>query len=149
MLEALKTYIDNSEDLAGFPLNSDGAFEIAELLNRPEGQGIRSRFINARTVLAELGPEGAAILDKLETASTSISSVRWAMSFIKQDSGIDVGHLGTQSMINLLVNGGILTADEGGAVKALALQPITRCEANVAGWIGPVTYQQVEAARSL
>lgn len=145
----LSEYIAASPDLSGYPLTSDGAYAIAEALNAPGGEYIRSRFVNARTVLAELGPDGAVILDKLEAASGSISAVKWGMRFMAQDSGIDIGHPGTQSMIDQLVAYNILTATEGGAVKALALQPITRCEANVAGWVGPVTYQQVEAARNL
>lgn len=145
----LAEYIAASPDLSGFPLTSDGAFAIAEALNAPGGEAIRSRFVTARTVLAELGPNGAVVLDKLEAAAASVSAVKWGMRFITQDSGIDIGHPGTQGMIDQLVGAGVLTASEGAAVKGLALQPVRRVELAVDGWVGPVSIADIETARSL
>lgn len=114
-------------------LQAGDANGLREYLNGPGGSVVRSRFITARTVLAEIGPDGAIILEKLEAVAPTVPAVKWAMRFITQDSGIDIGHPGTQGMTDMLVAGGALTADEGAALKALALQPITRAEALLPG----------------
>lgn len=142
-IQALKAHIAASPDLQQ-PATLDGAYEIARLLNLPDGTAIRSRFITARTVLAEIGPDGATILDKLEAAAAVIPAVKWAMRFIVQDSGIDIGHPGTQGMTDQLVAGGILTAEEGAALKGLALQPVTRAERLIGTSVTP---QDIEEAR--
>ena len=147
-LAQLGEYIASQPDLDA-PATPDGSFAIAERLNAPAGVAIRSRFVTARTVLAEIGPGGAVILDKLEAVAAVSSPVKWAMRFITQDSGIDIGHPGTQGMIDQLVAGNALTADEGAALKGLALLPITRAESVIDGYSGTVSYQDVDAARNM
>jgi hypothetical protein len=104
---------------------------VAELLNAPARSGVQSRFLTARTVLAEMGAAGADLLDKLEAAAAYVPAVRWAMLFLKQEggsatSGIDVGYPGTRSLIDQLAAGGLISTAEADALKALAIQPMSR-----------------------
>ena len=96
-------------------------------------KSVQSRFVTARTILAECGALGAPILDALESVAASNSSVKWAVKFLSQDSGLDVGNPVTQYMIGQLVAGG-LPAALGDALKGLASQP------------APVSPQDVAAA---
>lgn len=120
-----------SEELANDPLwlgyaaMSDGEIEAA--MNAKNRTRIVSRFVTARTILAECA-DGATILDKLEAAGTQISAVKWAMRFLQQEGGIDVGHPATLGMVDQLVTGGVLTATEGTALKTLAVQSCSRAE---------------------
>jgi hypothetical protein len=113
---------------------------LVNLLNEPVYQKHKTRFVTARTVLAEVAG-GAEILDKLELAAQSNSAVKWAMRFVTTD-GIDVGYLGTQQLLDSLV-GTTLTQAECDAIKNLALQSASRAE--VLG-LGYVTEQQVRNA---
>jgi hypothetical protein len=94
----------------------------------------QSRYVTARTVLADCGLIGASILDSLEAAAAGNSAVKWAVKFLGQDSGIDVGNPATQYMIGQLQAAGALTQAQADALKELALQP------------APVTRAQVSAA---
>jgi hypothetical protein len=95
---------------------------------------VQSRFVTARTILAECGADGAGILDALEAVATVNSAVKWAVRFLSQDSGLDVGNPVTQYMIDQLAGMGALTAGQAVALKNLALQP------------APVSRLDVEAA---
>jgi hypothetical protein len=95
---------------------------IAALLSAGRAS-VQPRFVTARTVLAECGMLGASILDKLEEAATVNSAVKWAVRFLGQDSGINVGDPATQYMIDQLADAGALTAPQAAALKNLALQP--------------------------
>lgn len=112
---------------------------VAQLLNDRRYSMIKSRFVTARTVLAECGPTaGSAILDKLDAAKASSSALKWAMGFLSQDSGLDIGHPTSQAMVDQLVTAGVLTASEGSAVKNLALQPASRAEVLGLGHVNEV-----------
>ena len=123
---------------------SDSA--IADLLNSPSELAPRSRLINARAVLAEY-PDGtvqaAMVLDKLESAAVNVPALRWIMSFLKSDSGVDIGHKATQSMLDQLAAGGVITTDEAAKLKSLALKMTSRAELVVGA---PVTHEQVGLA---
>lgn len=100
---------------------------VADLLNAQKYSMVKSRFVTARTVLSEiLG--GAALLDKLQAISSSVSAVKYALTFLNQDSGIDIGNSATQGMVDQLVAGGALTAAEGTSLKNMAIQPASRAE---------------------
>lgn len=113
----------NSRDLDGLAaaLNAEG-------VNAPI-----SRFITARTILAEC-KDGAGILDALTTAAQVKNPVKWALTFLSQDSGLDVGHPATSTMIDELVASITLTEAQGAMLKALALHPVvvTRDQVNAA-----------------
>ncbi len=117
--------------------------EVAAMLNTPQFPAIKSRFINARSVLSEIS-DSAAILDKLEVAATEISAVKWAMMFLQQDDGINIGDPATQAQLDELAEGGILTEDEATALKNMALQNISRAEQL---GLGSVNYNDVNSIR--
>lgn len=118
--------------------------QCADLLNAKTMLDVQSRFITARTILAEIA-DGAALLDKLEALATQVSAVKWAMKFLTSEGGLDIGHANTQGQIAALVAGGALTAAEGKALQDLALQPVPY--SSTVG--GTITYHDVAAARNL
>lgn len=97
---------------------------LAAALNAIPLQAMQPRFITARTILAECA-DGGAILDALTAAGEGISTVKWALTFLSQDSGLDVGHPATHAMIDQLAAGGLLPAAHGAALKALAVLPLS------------------------
>lgn len=120
-----------AEELANDPLGLGYATmtngEIEAAMNAKTRSRIISRFVTARTILAECA-DGATILDKLEAAGTQVSAVKWAMRFLQQEGGIDVGHPATLAMVDQLVAAGVLTQVEGDSLKALAVQMCSRAE---------------------
>ena len=53
--------------------------------------------------------------DKLDALSASIPALKWAMKFLQQDAGIDIGDNATQQMLDNLVGiGGITLAEVDG-----------------------------------
>ena len=137
---ALKTEIEAGPLATECAGGTDEA--IAAILNRSDIIAACERFVSARTILAEVSA-GAAILDKLEVAATTIPDVRWAMKFLQTETGIDVGHATTRAQIDALVTAGVLTDTEGGALKNLALKECSRAE--IAGF-GTVTAGDVSRA---
>lgn len=120
----------------------DAPGKVTELLNQYTESAIKSRYITARTVLSSC-VNGATILDKLEAAAANSTPVKWALKFIADSAGLDVGHPATQSMIDQLVTGSVLTVDEGNSLKTLAMQPASRAE--VLGF-GRVTEEDLRIA---
>lgn len=100
--------------------------KIAELLNDPNYSKAKSKMITARAILAKCA-DGATILDKLEAATSANTKVKWTVVFLKQDAGIDIGDIATLNSIDQLT-GTLLTSDEAGQLKALAMQPASRAE---------------------
>lgn len=121
--------------------NSPGL--VVDMLNAKTAEMVKSRMVTARAILAECGGFAASILDKLEAASASNSAVKWAVRFLQQDAGIDIGHPVTQAMIDQLITGTVLTAGEGAALKSMALQSASR--ADVIG-VGRVTEADLRTA---
>jgi hypothetical protein len=68
-------------------------------------------------------PGGIGILDALENASSN-RAVAWALKFLGQEAGLDIGDSFTQGMVGQLVSNSVLTAEQGMALKAMALQPV-------------------------
>ena len=95
---------------------------------------MQPRFVTARTVLAECGMLGASILDRLEAAAAANSAVKWAVRFLGQDSGINVGDPATRYMIDELASVDALTAPQASALKNLALlpAPVSRLDVEMA-----------------
>lgn len=119
--------------------------EIADLLNAKTQTSIQPRFITARSILAEIA-DGAAILDKLDATAALVPAVKWAMLYLKGETGIDVGYPSTRDQLDGLAQAGILTAAQAEEVKTMALQPISRAEQL---GLGSVSYNDVNAARAL
>jgi len=109
----------------------DSPGKVVELLNTQSHYMVKSRMITARGVMSSygIGPSaGAAFLDKLENLTSSVPASRWAMKFLQQDAGIDIGDGATQQMLDSLVGVGGITSAEVDGVKAIALLPASRFE---------------------
>lgn len=100
-------------------LNAEGTMEPGE------------RFVTGRTILAECD-DGAGILAALE-AGAALPAVAWALKFLVMNSGLDVGNPRTQSMIDQLAAGGILTEAQAEQLKTLAMRQVTVTQEQVAG----------------
>lgn len=122
----------NAKGYATFLPDSPG--HVERLLNEQTEMLVKPRMVTARAILAECA-SGATILDKLEAASAASSPVKWAVRFLGQEAGIDVGNAATQSMIGQLVAGDVLTAAEGDQLKTLAKQKASRAEVLGLGYV--------------
>lgn len=138
------------EEISTDPMNRgysqfipDAPGKVTEMLNELIYTMPKTKFITARTILAEYGEEGAAILDKLETAGSTIPAVKWAFKFLLQDTGVDIGHNKTREMLDNLAQSAVITQDESDKLKILGLQPASRAE--VLG-LGLITESQVRDA---
>lgn len=104
---------------------------VANMLNERKFQAAKTRMVTARGIMASygIGPtQGALFLDKLESLSANIPAVKWAMKFLQQETGIDVGESATQIMLTSLIGVGGITQAEVDGVKAMAIQPASRAE---------------------
>lgn len=109
----------------------DGA--IAQLVSEGRTQVI-SIAGGVGTVLRELGPaRGGEVLTALESLGASMPAARWALELLRS-ANADFGGSETREFIDQLMAGGLLTADEGAKLKAVAVVP------------APVTATQVAAA---
>jgi hypothetical protein len=101
--------------------------EVAALLNERTATSVQSRFVTGRTILAEIA-DGAAILDALEAASAVIPAVKWAMLYLKGETGIDIGYPSTRAQLDALAVAQVLTPTQAEALKDMALLPASRAE---------------------
>lgn len=104
---------------------------VANMLNERKFQAAKTRMVTARGIMASygIGPtQGALFLDKLESLSANIPALKWAMKFLQQETGIDVGEPATQIMLTSLIGVGGITQAEVDGVKAMAIQPASRAE---------------------
>lgn len=104
---------------------------VANMLNERKFQAAKTRMVTARGIMASygIGPtQGALFLDKLESLSANIPALKWAMKFLQQETGIDVGESATQIMLTSLIGVGGITQAEIDGVKAMAIQPASRAE---------------------
>lgn len=104
---------------------------VANILNERKFQAFKTRMVTARGIMASygIGPtQGALFLDKLESLSANIPALKWAMKFLQQETGLDVGEPATQIMLTSLIGVGGITQAEVDGVKAMAIQPASRAE---------------------
>ena len=104
---------------------------VANMLNERKFQAVKTRMVTARGIMASygIGPtQGALFLDKLESLSANIPALKWAMKFLQQETGLDVGEPATQIMLTSLIGVGGITQAEVDGVKAMATQPASRAE---------------------
>lgn len=109
----------------------DSPGKVVELLNTQSHYMVKSRMITARGIMSSygIGPvAGAAFMDKLENLTSSIPALRWAMKFLQQDAGLDIGDNATQQMLDSLVGVGGITSTEVDGIKNIANQPASRFE---------------------
>ncbi|HET8685471.1 MAG TPA: hypothetical protein VFM18_02260 [Methanosarcina sp.] len=128
-MSVLKQEIQNDPKKMGY-LNflPDSPGHVADLLNAKTQSGLVPRYVNARTVLAELGLLGVSILEALRMASFTVPVVYWILPFVQMESGVDVGDPFSQQMIDYLVSTEKLTLEQGTALKNMAIQPMSRAE---------------------
>lgn len=131
-IQALKTELQTDPQGLGYAAHKPHApGMLAQLINAKTTTLAKEHMVTARGVMASygLGPiAGAAFLDKLESLEASVPAIKWALKFLQQEAGIDVGEPATRAMLDSLVGvGGITQADVDG-VKAMALQPASRAE---------------------
>jgi hypothetical protein len=141
-LSALKNELATDPAALGYaPLLSSGQLgAVCDLLNAQTQKKVQSRYVTARTILAELS-DGAAVLDALDACP--MSAVKWAMKFLGQDSGLDVGNPATQGMLDALSAAAVITASQAAELKAMAELPASR--AQVIG-VPAVTVEDIYAA---
>ena len=109
--------------------------ELSALLNDASGSESTSKIIdydvNAKQVLSVLGPTaGSVFLDALEAVSATNSAVKWTLTFLKSDSGINVGDAATRGSLDTLDQAGALDSGSVTAIKALAESSISWAQAN-------------------
>ena len=101
--------------------------KLAAALNAEGLMAPQQRFITARAVMAEC-PGGVGILVALEGAKAHPAvgqAVTWALTFLGQSAGLDIGDTYTQGMVDTLATLGVLTKLQAEALKSMALQPVT------------------------
>ena len=97
---------------------------IAVVFNVASGTRLVERYENAIGIMSALGAvTGAAILEKLDQAKAGIPALKWAMLAMDDPQGINLGDIETQTLLDDLATGGVITQAEADAVKALAIQP--------------------------
>lgn len=128
----LQDEISNDPAMLGYSTYlPDSPGRVIELLNTQSQTMVKPKMITARGIMSSYGigtSAGAVFLDKLDALSASIPALKWAMKFLQQDAGIDIGDSATQQMLDSLVGVGGITLAEVSGVKAIALQPSSRFE---------------------
>lgn len=129
MPNILKEEIQNDPKHMGYAaFYPDCPGTIADMMMAKTLTSVSTRYCNARTVMAELGMAGVAILDALRAASETVTAVKWILPFLTMPDGIDVGNPVTQGMIDQLAVMGKLTTEQATALKGLALQKVSRAQ---------------------
>lgn len=103
---------------------------LADALNAEGFKDYGPRFISARAILTAC-PGGIAILTALQQASAD-TAVSWALKFLGQDAGLDIGDPGVYPLLDQLVASAVLTAAQIKALKDMALAPVTVNQIQVA-----------------
>ena len=141
----LKNELINDPLGIGYASLSD--IDAAAAINSKNRSTVVEHFVNAKGILAELGAvAGAAFLDALDATAVSNSAVKWAMNFIRSDSGIDVGNIETRNMLDSLAAANILDPVSVSKIKDLAVKNISRAEELGLGVVKP---GDIQFARSM
>ena len=83
---------------------------------------LKQRFITARAILTGC-VGGVDILTALQRAESN-TAVGWALKFLGQDAGLDIGDPGIYPLLESLVNAQVLTAPQVAALKSMAMSPV-------------------------
>ena len=104
---------------------------IADMLNLTRTK-VQPKLGGIGLVLETLGPvDGAALLDTLQSLTTSIPALKWAWYLIERGE-LDFGSAATRGMIDQLVLGGVMPEAVGAALKGVAEVPDPVSAARVA-----------------
>jgi hypothetical protein len=145
---SLKNLIATDPELSG---KSDS--EISALLNA-RTETIRASAMLTKTTLYKIlgfaaGLELIANFKGLAAVSDQSTALKFTeiLDLINpRGDGIDVSLDETRGVIDSLVEGNILTAEQGNTIKAVGEQTITT--ASRLGWSGPITVGDVETAKA-
>lgn len=101
--------------------------EAADYLNTETVPRIVSRFVNIRTMYAEIGPtETETIIAKLTAAAPENAVIARILSWLAPvEGGIDMGHTATRGYITQLHSAGLFTEAERDALLALGEERIS------------------------
>ena len=121
--------------------------ELYDLLTQKEGSEstviIQDYNVNARQLLSVLGAtNGSIFLDALETVSAVNSAVKWTLTFLKADSGINVGDMETRNSLDRLSLAGVLASADVDTVKALAEVSVSWATTNSVN-VSPTRIQKI------
>lgn len=105
---------------------------LAAALNAemPAPMELQQRFISARGILTSC-PDGVNILAALPAASAD-TSVGWALKFLGQDAGLDIGDPGIYPLLDQLVSAGVLSSAQVASLKSMAMVKIVVTQEQVA-----------------
>ena len=111
------------------------SYDLSVLLNDPGGtEGstiVGDRDVNAKQVLSELGVlAGAAFLDSLDSISAANGAVKWILTFLRSDSGVNVGDPETRGSLDAMVVDGTLDFGIVAAVKDMANKNVSWAQTN-------------------
>lgn len=106
---------------------------LAAALNADAPLVPQQRFITARAVLT-LCADGSAILTALEAAAPHNVAVAYAVRFLGQDAGLDIGDPGALALLDRLLLEGVLTEAHVDQLRTIALKPllVTRLDVEAA-----------------
>ncbi|MFQ5433932.1 MAG: hypothetical protein ACE5FD_03565 [Anaerolineae bacterium] len=142
--KALKAEIINDPLNRGYSAMTDQQI-IDSLTKTIDRVIVGPKVVGALGIMREIGPsKGASILDKLESAAASNSTLKWVMKELTM-SGIDMGHPVTRAQIDALVTAGVLTASDGAALKSIAEKTVSRAEELQ---LGDISKQIINNART-
>lgn len=96
---------------------------LAAALNAEGIKEFQQRYITTRTILDEC-EEGRAIVAAIRSAASADPTVDEALHFLRDDSGFDVGHPRTQSIIRDLQAAGVFTQAQADQLANMGLLPV-------------------------
>ena len=105
---------------------------LAAALNAEKLEVRAQRFITARAILTTHPVEGRDILKRLRAAAGADIGVEFAVRFLEQEAGLDIGDEATWRDIDGLVANSVLTEAQGVLLKHLAMRPVVVTQEQVA-----------------
>lgn len=102
---------------------------ITVALNTNPTKSIQSRYITMRTIVSECS-DADAIISALLAATQYSPALSEMLSFLRSDSGMDIGHPNAQARLDAMATAGLVTTDQATELKNLALLPdvVTRLD---------------------
>lgn len=107
-------------------LSLRGARDLDGLAAALNAEGLRelsARYVTTRTILDEC-EDGSAIVEAIRSAAGVNPTVAEALHFLRDDSGFDVGHPRTQSMIRELQAAGVFAEAQADQLCAMGLAAV-------------------------
>ncbi len=103
--------------------------QAAADLNDPRYVTLSERMISERTLFAVLGAERAtAVLDALEAMPDRVMARIYRMLTDVSAGGVDISLAEARGMIDQFAAGGLMTAEEASAIKAMAETKTSRAQ---------------------